>query len=941
MSLINTISTECTPEQNFNFDEIFPMSQKEKETSDFNFLEEKPKQNFINICKKQLKLKKYENNLIIDHESNLKRKMSFSDLKINMKKEEEFNLESPLNKKNIDNERIYSYLMDEIKEKIFIEEDYVYEKEEELYYNEEEEEEDEEMINAILMYNNRNISNDFKKILRERLKKRIKEDEKKYKKEEKLFKENEKKREIRVKQKQKELLLKPHKSCDNGSLYKLLNSDLLDENLFIKYLSIDNSNITYFLINIIYNKKKIRKFIPNILHEIIAIYISKKNGYEAISKFLIDYSIKNISFGIKACLIILSLVNMSSSYNNNKLLTLKDEIESNIYLLTNNYNLKQIAKKNLSIYNIKNIEELELFEENDIEEQEGKKNTPDYVFLSKYYEMALNFYNEIYLLPKKLEQFIQQHILQNSTNKNLYKVSKMDNHSLIQTEFINLINEINNKIGILSQFREQIKNEVQDENIKKKLMSLFRGYILPINYKNNNIEINFDIDNFENNYILINIIQDYCELKFTSGDKYLKKFKIKLSFEVIQVKEAKSWDEIINNKNSKNKNTIITVSSRKKKELNYDPFNYIFNGNPNMDYIKNESIYNKFKTHNIIFYKLIFDNDLTGDIIINQFKHYFNDLLFNTNNNENNNNDKSNNIAYILKIPDIIPINKNCFLMECIEYNNNLINLHQIQNDIKIYKINNNNYNKENNNINTNRNNRQINNKYKLFEECDNNVNNGLYLTKFIYDCFNTNLIDNDTLQKNLIDSFIYNILIEYLFNNKQINTNTSASNYDNNNNDIFNYLFVDKNGFLFLIKNNNHYLSTDNSIINNKFKLNNELFQMLTDNDISSDSFQYYVNLIIYYICEIKKYYYVFENYINVFTQNNSLRPLNWSNKSKDWIIYSLQERFFLNKTDLDISNKLKKDISEINMKKNQSINKFKFFFDSIKGKIQGKKFD
>ena len=143
------------------------------------------------------------------------------------------------------------------------------------------------------------------------------------------------------------------------------------------------------------------------------------------------------------------------------------------------------------------------------------------------------------------------------------------------------------------------------------------------------------------------------------------------------------------------------------------------------------------------------------------------------------------------------------------------------------------------------------------------------------------------------------------------------------------------------MIKNNNHYLSTDNSIINNKFKLNNELFQMLTDNDISSDSFQYYVNLIIYYICEIKKYYYVFENYINVFTQNNSLRPLNWSNKSKDWIIYSLQERFFLNKTDLDISNKLKKDISEINMKKNQSINKFKFFFDSIKGKIQGKKFD
>ena len=65
MSLINTISTECTPEQNYNFDEIFQVPQKE--TSDFNFLEVKPKQNFINICKKQLKLKKYENNLIIDH----------------------------------------------------------------------------------------------------------------------------------------------------------------------------------------------------------------------------------------------------------------------------------------------------------------------------------------------------------------------------------------------------------------------------------------------------------------------------------------------------------------------------------------------------------------------------------------------------------------------------------------------------------------------------------------------------------------------------------------------------------------------------------------------------------------------------------------------------------------------------------------------------------
>jgi hypothetical protein len=80
-----------------------------------------------------------------------------------MKDEEEFNLEYTLNKKNIDNDRIFSYLMDEMQEKIFIEEDYVFnEKEEMYYYDEEEEEEDEEMINAILMYNNRNLSHDFR-----------------------------------------------------------------------------------------------------------------------------------------------------------------------------------------------------------------------------------------------------------------------------------------------------------------------------------------------------------------------------------------------------------------------------------------------------------------------------------------------------------------------------------------------------------------------------------------------------------------------------------------------------------------------------------------------------------------------------------------------------------------------------------------------------------
>ena len=40
------------------------------------------------------------------------------------------------------------------------------------------------------MYNNRNTSSEYKKILRERLKRRIKEDEKKYKKEAKLYEEN-------------------------------------------------------------------------------------------------------------------------------------------------------------------------------------------------------------------------------------------------------------------------------------------------------------------------------------------------------------------------------------------------------------------------------------------------------------------------------------------------------------------------------------------------------------------------------------------------------------------------------------------------------------------------------------------------------------------------------------------------------------------------------
>ena len=264
----------------------------------------------------------------------------------------------------------------------------------------------------------------------------------------------------------------------------------------------------------------------------------------------------------------------------------------------------------------------------------------------------------------------------------------------------------------------------------------------------------------------------------------------------------------------------------------------------------------------------------------------------------------------------------------------------KIENDIKIYNITKNG-NKENIDINT-INKKQINNKYKLFEELE-NQNNKMYFTKFIYDIFGTNLIENDTLQKNLIESYICNILIEYLFNNKEININLN-NNINNGNirdeNDIFNYLYIDKNGFLTFIKDDNHYLSTDNSLMNNKFKLNNELFQLLTDNDISSDSFQYFINLIVYYVCEIKKYYYIFENYIKIFLGNN-LRPLNWSNKLQEWIIFSLKERFYLNKTDVDITNKLKKDIIDINMKKNQPTNKFKIFFDVIKSKIQFNKFD
>ena len=70
--------------------------------------------------------------------------------------------------------------------------------------------------------------------------------------------------------------------------------------------------------------------------------------------------------------------------------------------------------------------------------------------------------------------------------------------------------------------------------------------------------------------------------------------------------------------------------------------------------------------------------------------------------------------------------------------------------------------------------------------------------------------------------------------------------------------------------------------------------------------------------------------------------RPLNWSNKLKDWVLYSLQERFFLNKTDTELTNTLKKDIYDINTKKeNNNISKVKYFFNSFLSKFQGNKFN
>ena len=252
---------------------------------------------------------------------------------------------------------------------------------------------------------------------------------------------------------------------------------------------------------------------------------------------------------------------------------------------------------------------------------------------------------------------------------------------------------------------------------------------------------------------------------------------------------------------------------------------------------------------------------------------------------------------------------------------------------MKIYQVNKKvNYKENKENISINK--RQINNKYKLYEEPD---IKDLSFSSAIYEIFLKGLVENDeTLQKNLIESFIYNILLEFLFNNKAINSNIYQI---DDNTDIFNDLYIDKNGFLYLIKENNHYLSTDNSLMNNKFKINNKLMKLMMDNDVTSDSFQYFINLIIYYICEIKKYYYTFENYINVYL--NGIRPSNWSNKLKDWVLYSLQERFFLNKTDEDITSTFKKNIYGINVNKSSNISKFKFLFDTIKSKIYKNEFN
>ena len=95
---MNTGSTECSPQNDLNFDEIF---SKPKEGSEFNFLDEKS--NYINNCKNSLNFDINENEI----NPKLKREASYSDLNIHMKKEEEFNLKNVfLKKENITNDII-------------------------------------------------------------------------------------------------------------------------------------------------------------------------------------------------------------------------------------------------------------------------------------------------------------------------------------------------------------------------------------------------------------------------------------------------------------------------------------------------------------------------------------------------------------------------------------------------------------------------------------------------------------------------------------------------------------------------------------------------------------------------------------------------------------------------------------------------------------------
>jgi hypothetical protein len=68
-------------------------------------------------------------------------------------------------------------------------------------------------------------------------------------------------------------------------------------------------------------------------------------------------------------------------------------------------------------------------------------------------------------------------------------------------------------------------------------------------------------------------------------------------------------------------------------------------------------------------------------------------------------------------------------------------------------------------------------------------------LTRFIYNCLGTNLIEKWYSVKNLIESSACNIIVESLFNNKEININILIESIEN---DVLDCLYIDKNGFLF-----------------------------------------------------------------------------------------------------------------------------------------------